>query len=207
MKIARFGPTGALITTVETDPQGVRLRLFTVLPVIANLAIQVRLLGRDRIELADPASRSEFQQEGRPFPDAEDGWIRRAVELVQRVRMPNTRLASYEVWLPQRVLRQTRYLAVYAGSRDDRSEATWEQSEDTFVLEAKKADLRLDANQRPSFFLLMTRGDATQRLELLQQSDRVLQSQDEATADALFDIYFLLIGGRDFPLMTCELED
>jgi hypothetical protein len=35
----------------------------------------------------------------------------------------------------------------------------------------------------------------------------VLQSQDEATTDALFDIYFLLIGGRDIPLMTCELED
>ncbi len=157
-------PTGALITTADPVTGGVRLRLRGLLPVIANLTIQVRLLGRHRIELADAESCPNVHRVPNTATCAREFMIHGRLELIHALWMPETTLTTHEVVVPQRLLPKTHYLSLHAGSSDDVTHGDWHQSPRTFLLEANKCEFNLEEELQASFFWLMTRGDAAERL-------------------------------------------
>lgn len=202
-----FGPTGALLAKSANVADGVQLQLSFFLPHITTLTARVCLFGRGRCALTNP--------DGGPIPAVEQ-----VLEPVDEVAEAATILPLFhwiwrdtlQLWrmelvIPAHQLQALRYLSVYVEEASKPEESAWTLRPEPILLEAEKSEWSLGENSPPSLFLLMTRGDAAIRLNRLQQTHSALQSLRDAAADALFDIFFLLIGGKDVQLMTCELED
>ncbi|MEZ6128898.1 MAG: hypothetical protein R3C59_09465 [Planctomycetaceae bacterium] len=206
MKNASFGPTGALITVAENNNYGVCVRMLAMLPVISDLAVQVCLLGKRRLELSADGSRPEISR----LPNAEQ-LAKRVVPagpdaLLNRVSLFETAFSAWEFLIPQGLVSKTGYLGFQIGGSGPDPQPDWHLNGETFLLEAAKGDFfRADAAATVSGFRLMTRGNAAKRLNRLREMYRILQRDDEAAADALYDIFLRLIGGKDDELMTCDL--
>ncbi|MCA9015093.1 MAG: hypothetical protein KDA89_09040 [Planctomycetaceae bacterium] len=206
MKTIQFGPTGALITVAGNNNYGMCVRMLAMLPVIPNLVVQVCLLGKRRLELSVNGSRPGISR----LPNAEQ-FAKRVVPagldaLLNRVSLSETAFSAWEFLIPQGLVSKTGYLGFYIGNSDPDRQPDWHLNGETFLLEAAKGDFfKADAAATVSGFRLMTRGNAAKRLNRLRETYRILQRDDEVAADALYDIFLRLIGGKDDELMTCDL--
>lgn len=199
------GPTGALITTVDQSRSTTRVSMLFLIPVVTELAVSIRLFGTRRNELTsaddgEPLCRMTLTAEQSRCPN-----VLRPLQSAMAFIWPAYGLYGTELEVDARLMRRVKHVGIYAGERDASGspEGEWEGSSSTFVLEASKRDLGVPATG--SLFLLLTRQTSSFRTEALWRGNRVLQSDSEPAADALWDLYFLLISGKDIQLMTEDL--
>lgn len=205
MKLIKHGPTGALTISAGPTLEGVRLKFSLFIPTDRALTMLACFCGKGRNRLKNRDGRLVPAIERRLEPIAQG---RDAVAVSDRLpwRWPALTQWQTEIAIPENHLKRMEYLTVYLGDSPAEAQEKWYSQPETIVLEVAKADWGSAESSGHAHFALMTRGDATQRLNHLYQTERILQSHQEEVCDALFDIFFLLVGGRDIQLMTCDLE-
>ncbi|MEP3480858.1 MAG: hypothetical protein ABJZ55_16540 [Fuerstiella sp.] len=206
MKPSKHGPTGTLAAQTKRGNESVCLRLSFALPNGGNWTVRACLGDRSRNRLKGSAEcpSTTFEQPLAPVPEG----LEAEVICDQRHWFSEDFLTAWqaEFVIPIEQIRRIGYLTVYVGDTSLDSESSWHLRPDTILLEADRAAWGLNSDSVSASFLLMSRGDATGRLNFLHESHRVLQAHREDVANTMFDIFFLLIGGRDIQLMTCDLE-
>ena len=171
MNKPQFGPTGALVTIAEQSEHGIRVSLIALLPVVANLACQVRLLGRGRNELAKKGSRPEVRTTPCPTQRPNLRGLCGQAELIQCSSLRKTSLTAREFLIPKSLVSKTSYLSLYFGTNGIVARPDWQRSPSTFLLEVPRSDFfDLQKQRTVSTFWLMTRGDAAERLNRLRQA-------------------------------------